>query len=79
MPAALIDALLAQRARDLTIVNNNGGNGDTGLAALLKARRVRKIVCAFPDSPVFDGRYHAGEIGPPQAIAPGWPRARKRD
>jgi 3-oxoadipate CoA-transferase alpha subunit len=65
MPAALIDALIAQGARDLTIVNNNAGNGDTGLAALLKARRVRKIICSFPrqaDSHVFDALYRAGEI-----------------
>src|SRR3982074_1463330 len=56
MPAALIDTLIAQGARGLTIVNNNAGNGDTGLAALLKARRVRKIICSFPrqtDSHVF--------------------------
>jgi 3-oxoadipate CoA-transferase alpha subunit len=65
LPVALVDALIAQGARDLTIVNNNAGNGDTGLAALLKARRVRKIVCSFPrqvDSWVFDGLYRAGEI-----------------
>jgi len=65
MPAALIDALIAQGARDLTIVNNNAGNGDTGLAALLKAKRVRKIICSFPrqsDSHVFDALYRAGEI-----------------
>ncbi len=65
MPAELIDALIDQGARDLTIVNNNAGNGDTGLAALLKARRVRKIVCSFPrqtDSHVFDALYRAGEI-----------------
>jgi 3-oxoadipate CoA-transferase alpha subunit len=65
MPAELIDALIDQGARDLTIVNNNAGNGDTGLAALLKARRVRKIICSFPrqtDSHVFDGLYRAGEI-----------------
>jgi 3-oxoadipate CoA-transferase alpha subunit len=65
MPSALIDALIAQGARDLTIVNNNAGNGDTGLAALLKARRVRKIICSFPrqsDSQVFDALYAAGEI-----------------
>jgi 3-oxoadipate CoA-transferase alpha subunit len=64
-PAQLIDALIAQGARDLTIVNNNAGNGDVGLAALLKAKRVRKIVCSFPrqvDSWVFDGLYRAGEI-----------------
>src|ERR1044071_9086299 len=65
MPAALIDALIAQGARDLTIVNNNAGNGDTGLAALLKAKRVRKILCSFPrqvDSHHFDRRYRAGQI-----------------
>ena len=48
MPSELIDALIEQGARDLTIVNNNAGNGDTGLAALLKAKRVRKIICSFP-------------------------------
>jgi 3-oxoadipate CoA-transferase alpha subunit len=65
MPAALIDALIEQGARDLTIVNNNAGNGDTGLAALLKARRVRKIICSFPrqvDSHVFDALYRSGDI-----------------
>ncbi|GGX93742.1 3-oxoacid CoA-transferase subunit A [Massilia dura] len=65
MPAALIDALIGQGARDLTIVNNNAGNGETGLAALLKAKRVRKIICSFPrqaDSQVFDALYRAGEI-----------------
>src|SRR5881394_3900758 len=65
MPAALIDALIAQGARDLTIVNNNAGNGETGLAALLKARRVRKIICSYPrqsDSWVFDGLYREGAI-----------------
>ncbi len=65
MPFALVDALIAQGARDLTIVSNNAGNGETGLAALLKAGRVRKIICSFPrqtDSYVFDGLYRAGEI-----------------
>jgi 3-oxoadipate CoA-transferase alpha subunit len=65
MPSALIDALIAQGARALTIVNNNAGNGDTGLAALLKAKRVRKILCSFPrqvDSWHFDALYKAGEI-----------------
>ncbi|EIW90433.1 3-oxoacid CoA-transferase subunit A [Alishewanella agri BL06] len=64
-PAELIDALIAQGARELTIVNNNAGNGDTGLAALLKARRVKKIICSFPrqsDSYEFDALYRAGEI-----------------
>ena len=65
IPAELIDALIAQGAKELTIVNNNAGNGETGLAALLKARRVRKIMCSFPrqaDSHVFDGLYRAGKI-----------------
>ncbi len=59
-PAFLIDALIAQGASDLIIINNNAGNGEVGLAALLKARRVRKIICSFPrqsDSQVFDGLY----------------------
>jgi 3-oxoadipate CoA-transferase alpha subunit len=65
MPDALIDALLGTDARDLTVVSNNAGNGDTGLAALLKAQRVRKILCSFPrqsDSHVFDALYRAGRI-----------------
>ena len=65
MPSELIDALIAQGATDLTIVNNNAGNGDTGVAALLKAKRVRKIICSFPrqvDSHHFDALYRAGEI-----------------
>src|SRR6266850_569378 len=65
MPAELIDALIAQGARELTIVNNNAGNADTGLAALIAAKRVRKILCSFPrqaDSWHFDKAYRAGEI-----------------
>jgi 3-oxoadipate CoA-transferase alpha subunit len=65
MPDQLIDALIAKGASDLIIVNNNAGNGETGLAALLKARRVRKIICSFPrqaDSQHFDALYRAGEI-----------------
>ncbi|RRJ88262.1 3-oxoacid CoA-transferase subunit A [Gulosibacter macacae] len=64
-PTQLIDALIDSGANDLTIVNNNAGSGDTGLAALLAAHRVRKIVCSFPrqhDSWVFDELYLAGEI-----------------
>ena len=64
-PNELIEALIDQGARDLTIVNNNAGNGETGLAALLKAGRVKKIVCSFPrqvDSQVFDGLYRSGRI-----------------
>src|SRR5436309_4415850 len=65
MPAELIDALVAQGARELTIVNNNAGNADAGLAALIAAKRVRKILCSFPrqaDSWHFDKAYRAGEI-----------------
>jgi 3-oxoadipate CoA-transferase alpha subunit len=65
MPTHLIDALIDQGATDLTIVSNNAGNGDTGLAALLAAGRVRKVVCSFPrqvDSYVFERLYRAGEI-----------------
>jgi 3-oxoadipate CoA-transferase alpha subunit len=65
MPAALIDALITQGARELTIVNNNAGNADAGLAALIAAKRVRKILCSFPrqaDSWHFDRAYRAGEI-----------------
>jgi len=65
IPNELIDGLLAQGAKDLTLVNNNAGNGDTGIAALLKAGRVRKIICSFPrqaDSHVFDGLYRAGKL-----------------
>ena len=65
MPVELIDALIGQGARDLTIVNNNAGNADAGVAALLKTKRVRKIICSFPrqtDSWVFDALYRAGEI-----------------
>lgn len=65
IPGELIDGLIAQGARDLTVVNNNAGNGDTGLAALLKAGRVRKIICSFPrqvDSHVFDGLYRSGQL-----------------
>jgi 3-oxoadipate CoA-transferase alpha subunit len=65
MPVALIDALIEQGASDLTVVSNNAGNGDTGLAALLAAGRVRKVICSFPrqsDSYVFDDLYRAGRI-----------------
>lgn len=65
LPNELIDGLIAQGARELTIVNNNAGNGETGLAALLAAKRVRKIICSFPrqaDSHHFDSLYRAGSI-----------------
>ncbi|PLY40827.1 3-oxoadipate CoA-transferase [Janthinobacterium sp. ROICE36] len=64
-PGELIDGLIALGARDLVIVNNNAGNGDTGLAALLKNGQVRKIICSFPrqaDSHVFDALYRAGKL-----------------
>ena len=65
IPNELIDGLIAQGAKDLTVVNNNAGNADTGLAALLKTGRVRKIICSFPrqaDSYVFDELYRAGKL-----------------
>ena len=64
-PMELIDALLEQGAKDLVIINNNAGNGTAGLAALLGANRVRKIICSFPrqvDSQIFDGPYRSGKI-----------------
>ena len=64
-PIELIDALRRHGAGDLTVVNNNAGNGDTGLAALLATGSVRKIICSFPrqtDSWVFDGLYRSGKI-----------------
>lgn len=65
MPFDLIDALIRQGAKDLTVVSNNAGNGDVGLAALLAAGRVRKVLCSFPrqvDSHVFDALYREGEV-----------------
>jgi 3-oxoadipate CoA-transferase alpha subunit len=65
MPTTLIDALIEHGAADLTIVSNNAGNGDTGLAALLAAGRVAKVICSFPrqaDSYVFDALYRAGKV-----------------
>ncbi len=64
-PVELIDGLLAQGASELVVVNNNAGNGDGGLAALIAAGRVRKIICSFPrqaDSHHFDAAYRAGRI-----------------
>src|SRR4051812_18474003 len=65
LPDELIAALIEQGARALVVVNNNAGNGDSGLAALLGAGRVRKIVCSFPrqvDSHHFDRLYREGRI-----------------
>jgi 3-oxoadipate CoA-transferase alpha subunit len=64
-PVELIDALIVSGATDLTVVNNNAGNGDIGLAALIREGRVRKMVCSFPrqsDSWHFDGMYRAGRV-----------------
>ena len=65
LPMELIDGLIAQGACNLTVVNNNAGNGETGLAALLKAGQIKKIICSFPrqlDSHVFEGLYRAGKL-----------------
>ena len=65
IPDELIEGLIAQGAKDLTVVNNNAGNGESGLAALLKAGQVRKVICSFPrqaDSYVFDALYRSGKL-----------------
>jgi 3-oxoadipate CoA-transferase, alpha subunit len=65
IPGELIDGLVAQGAKDLVVVNNNAGNADYGLAALLKSGRVRKVICSFPrqvDSYVFDELYRSGKL-----------------
>jgi 3-oxoadipate CoA-transferase, alpha subunit len=65
IPNELIDGLMDHGARDLTIVNNNAGNGEQGLAALLKTERVKKLICSFPrqvDSHIFDGLYRSGKL-----------------
>ena len=65
LPVALVDGLIAQGASGLTIIANNAGNGETGIAALLKAGRVKKLICSFPrqpDSYVFDALYRAGKV-----------------
>lgn len=78
IPSELIDGLIEQGAKDLTVVNNNAGNGEVGLAALLKTGRVRKVICSFPrqvDSQIFDGLYRSGQLElelVPQAT---WPNA----
>lgn len=64
-PIELIHALIDQGARDLTVINNNAGNGHVGLAALIEQRRVAKLICSFPrsaDPRVFTKMYQAGEI-----------------
>jgi 3-oxoadipate CoA-transferase, alpha subunit len=64
-PVELIDALIRSGVTDLTVINNNAGNGRVGLATLLANRQVRKIICSFPrqsDSYIFDELYRAGEV-----------------
>jgi len=64
-PVELIHALIDQGSRELTVVSNNAGSGEVGLAALIKAERVARIVCSFPktaNSTVFPELYHAGKI-----------------
>ena len=65
IPSELIDALIAQGARELTIVSNHAGNGDTGLARLIALGRVRRLVCSYPrhkDSYEFEKLFRAGRI-----------------
>jgi len=65
VPEELIEALIVQGSKDLTIVNNNAGNGEVGIAALFKARRIRKLVCSYPrqvDSHNFQEAYRAGKV-----------------
>ncbi len=65
VPFQMIDALIAQGAKDLTIISNNAGTGEVGIAALIKMGRVKKIVCSFPrqaNASAFDKRYLAGEL-----------------
>jgi 3-oxoadipate CoA-transferase, alpha subunit len=65
IPGELIEGLLAQGAKNLTVVNNNAGNGEHGMAALLKSGHVRKVICSFPrqaDSYIFDNLYRTGQI-----------------
>jgi 3-oxoadipate CoA-transferase alpha subunit len=65
VPEELVDALIAQGAKDLTIVNNNAGNGEVGIAALFKAGRVKKLICSYPrqvDSHHFQDAYRSGKV-----------------
>jgi 3-oxoadipate CoA-transferase, alpha subunit len=65
MPNELIDGLISNGSGNLTIVANNAGNAEFGLAALLKAGKVKKIICSFPrqiDSYIFDGLYRSGQV-----------------
>jgi len=65
VPEELVDALIAQGAKELTIVNNNAGNGEIGIAALFKAGRVRKLICSYPrqvDSHHFEEAFRSGKV-----------------
>lgn len=64
-PIPLLEALIDQGATDLTIVSNNAGEGDFGLAALMEAGRIRKIICSYPRSSgsvIFEELYGQGKI-----------------
>lgn len=65
MPTALIDAVVERGAKELTVVTNNAGSGEDGIAALIRERRIRKIICSFPrqsDSYQFDAAYRSRQI-----------------
>ena len=65
IPFGLIDALLEQGATGLTVISNNAGAGETGIAKLLKAGRVAKVICSYPRTPGsiwFEQRFEAGEV-----------------
>ena len=65
IPDELIHGLILQGATDLTVVNNNGGSGASGLAELLKAGRVRKVICSYPrqaDNEIFEELYRSGKL-----------------
>ena len=65
VPAELIDAVVDHGATDLTIISNNAGTGDVGIAALIKANRVRKVIASYPrmaGSVHFEARYRAGDL-----------------
>ncbi|MEO1986462.1 MAG: 3-oxoacid CoA-transferase subunit A [Martelella sp.] len=65
IPFGLIDALLDQGATGLTVISNNAGAGETGIAKLLKAGRVARVICSYPRTPGsiwFEKRYQAGEV-----------------
>lgn len=65
VPAELIDAIVDHGATDLTIISNNAGTGEVGIAALIKANRVRKIIASYPrmaGSVHFEARYRSGDL-----------------